>query len=64
MRVTLAALVDGLTYASESDRPFEPVMLDDPDPRAPLDAALLARVLGIDAAGSLELRTVDEMLAR
>lgn len=60
----LASLVTGLTYTSESDRPFVVVQYADPDPRAPLDAALLRRALGLPADARLELRSVDDMLAR
>jgi hypothetical protein len=60
----LASLVAGLTYTSESDRPFAVVDVADPAPDAPLDAATLARALGIDAATPVELRTIDAMLAR
>lgn len=60
----LDALVAGLTYTSESDRPFVVVQLADPAPDAPLDHATLARALDLPPDAPLELRTVDEMLAR
>lgn len=60
----LVALVDGLTYASEGDYPFAVVTQRDPDPSAPLDAALLRRALGLAPTTPIELRPVDALLAR
>lgn len=60
----LASLVMGLTYTSESDRPFVVVDVADPAPDAPLDAAHLAHALGLAPGTPVELRTVDAMLAR
>lgn len=64
LRAQLEAASDGLTYTSESDRPFEVVTVADPDPAAPLDAAYLQRVLPGGRGAPIELRTIDDVLAR
>ncbi|MCU0649226.1 MAG: nuclease A inhibitor family protein [Gemmatimonadaceae bacterium] len=56
--------IAGLTYTSESDRPFIVVRVRDPDPAHALDASYLRRVLRVDPETPLELRTIDDTLAR
>jgi hypothetical protein len=60
----LQRAIAGLTYSSESDRPFIVVRLDDPSPDRPLDAAYLRERLRVPADAAVELRTIDDVLAR
>jgi hypothetical protein len=63
----LASLADvsaGLLYSSESDRPFEPVMLADPSPTHALDLPYLRVLLAVPPDVRCEVRTIDQILAR
>jgi hypothetical protein len=63
----LAALAEasaGLVYSSESDRPFEPVVVADPDSARPLDESYLRQLLHVPAETRCELRSIDQVLAR
>lgn len=60
----LDAASNGLLYSSESDRPFEPVVLPDPLPSSPLDEAYLRRVLQLPPSVRCEVRSIDDVLAR
>ena len=66
LRARLEAAAAGLVYSSESDRPFEFVVVPAPGvaPGTALDPAAFAALVGATAAGPAERRALHRFLAR
>ena len=63
IRERLEKAAEGLTYTSESDRPFEPFALPGGAPRWPYGVEEFARRIGAPAGAPVEERTLQRFFA-